>query len=159
SVVLQNETVLPRASLYYNAESETDSVKAVEKLVAGFDFQNKLLVDKETPTQYMPGENDTVEITGYSANKVDFRVKTQNGAYLFLTDTFFPGWQVSINGKLGEILRADSIFRAVEVPPGDTHIEMVYSPNSFKAGVLISTISLTILLILTFKKSFNRSPN
>lgn len=156
TVVLQNQTALPRASLYYNAESETDSVKAVEELVAGFDFRNKLLVDKENPTQYKPGENDTLEITNYSADRVDFQVKTQNGAYLFLSDTFYPGWQVSINGKSGVILRADSVFRAVEVPPGDTHIEMIYSPGSFKAGVVISITSLVILLILTFKKSFNR---
>ena len=159
TVVLQNQTVLPRASLYYNAESETDNLKAVEKLVTGFDFRNKLLVDKETPPQYIPGENDTVEITGYSANKVDFQVKTQNGAYLFLSDTFFPGWQVSINKKMGEILRADSIFRAVEVPPGEVHVEMIYSPGSFKTGAAISAISLIILLILTFKKSFNRGSN
>ena len=157
TVVLQNQTVLPRASLYYNAESETDNLKAVEKLVTGFDFRNKLLVDKEAPSQYTPGKNDSVEITGYSADKVDFNVKTQNGAYLFLTDTFFPGWQVSINGKSGEILRADSVFKAVEIPPGDSHIEMIYSPTSFKVGAAISAISLIILLVLTFKKPFNRN--
>jgi len=156
TAVLQNQKVLPRASLYYNAESETDSVKAVEKLVAGFDFRNKILIDKEHPIQYIPGEDDTVEITGYSANKVNFRVKTQNGAYLFLTDTFFPGWQVSINGKRGEILRADSVFRAVEVPQGDTHIEMIYSPNSYKAGAAISTTSLLFIVILPIFKIRNR---
>ena len=152
TVVLQNQTVLPRVSLYYNAESETDSVKAIEKLVSGFDFRNKLLIDKEILKQYIPGADDVVEITGYTANKVSFQVKTQNGAYLFLSDTFFPGWQVSINGKSGKILQADSIFRAVEVPPGNSHIEMFYSPNSYKAGVTISTISLLLLLILTLKK-------
>ncbi|MCX6705476.1 MAG: YfhO family protein [Candidatus Woesebacteria bacterium] len=151
SVVLQNQTALPRASLYYKAESETDSVKAVEKLVLGFDFRNKLLINKVNPTQYTPGENDTLEITDYSANKVDFKAKTQNGAYLFLSDTFFPGWKVFTNGKSGEILLADSVFRAVEVPPGDSRIEMVYSPNSYKTGVVISIFSLTILLILIFK--------
>ncbi len=159
TVVLQNQTVLPRVILYYQAESETDNVQAAEKLVTGFDFRNKLLIDKENPTQYMPGENDTVEIAEYSANKVDFQVKTQSGAYFFLSDTFFPGWQVSINGKSGEILRADSIFRAVEVPPGESQIEMVYSPNSFKVGAIISIISLTILLILTFKKPLNHDTN
>ena len=159
NVVLQNETALPRASLYYNAESEADSVGAVEKLLAGFDFRNKLLVDKETPSQYIPGTNDGVEITNYSADRVDFRVTTQNGAYLFLSDTFFPGWKVSINGKLGKILRADSIFRAVEVPPGDSHIEMIYSPGSFKAGLAVSTISLIILLVFILKKSNSAEPN
>jgi len=156
TVVLQNQTALPRASLYYKAESETDSVKAVEKLITGFDFRNKLLIDKENPTQYSPGENDMVEITDYSANKVNFQVKTQNGAYLFLSDTFFPGWQVSINEKLGEILRADSVFRAVEVPPGNSHIEMSYSPNSYKAGATISAISLLFIVILPVFKICNR---
>jgi uncharacterized membrane protein YfhO len=157
SVVLQNQTALPRAGLFYEAESETDSTKAAEKLVAGFDFRTKLLINKENLTQYLPGKNDTAEITSYSADRVDLQAKTQNGAYLFLSDTFFPGWQVYINGKSGEILRADSVFRAVEIPPGDTHIEMIYLPESFKVGVIISIISLTTLLILTFKKSLTGS--
>ncbi len=152
TVVLQNQTVLPRTVLFYTAESETDNERAIEKLVSGFDFRNKLLIDKKNPTQYIPGKDDTVEITSYSANEVDFQVKTQNGAYLFLSDTFFPGWQVSINGKLGEILRADSTFRAVEVPPGKSNVEMVYRPNSFKVGMTISVVSLSTLLFLALKK-------
>jgi hypothetical protein len=159
SVVLQNQTALPRAVLFYKAETEMDNVKAVEKLVTGFDFQSKILINKENLKQYPQGRGDTAEITNYSANKIDISTKTQNGAYLFLSDTFYPGWQVSVNGKRGEMLRADSTFRAVEVPPGDSHVEMVYSPVTFKVGAAVSAISLIILLILVFIKPFNRKSN
>jgi hypothetical protein len=157
TVVLQNQTVLPRAGLYYYAETETDNVKAAEKLASGFDFRNKILIDEDNPTQYTPGENDRVEITNYSADRVDFQAKTQNGAYLLLTDTFYPGWQVSINGTAGEIMRADSVFRAVEVPPGDSRIAMVYSPKSFQIGAAITISSLIILTVLLIKKPLGNS--
>lgn len=153
-VVLENQTVLPRASLYYIPEQESDSTKAVEKLVGGFDFRNKLLINKDNPKAYLPGKSDSVEITGYFANKVDLKVKAQNGAYLLLTDTFFPGWQAYINGKPSEIMRADGIFRALEVPPGESSVEMVYSPISFKVGAAISIVSIAVALMLVFGGGF-----
>lgn len=153
SVVLQNQTVLPRASLYYSAETETDSQKAVEKLITGFDFRKNLLLDKENVAQYAKGQDDTVQITNYSANKVEVDAKTQNGAYLLLTDTFFPGWKVSVNEIPGKIIRADSVFRAVEVPPGQSKVTMTYSPESFRIGAIISLVSISTLLVFIFKKS------
>ena len=148
TVVLTNKTALPRASLYYKAETEKDVTKAVERLVAGFDFRNLLLVNQESPKEYALGKDDTAIITNYSANKVELVTKTENGAYLLLTDTFYPGWQVFVNGNKKELLRAVGVLRAVEVGSGENQVEMVYKPASFKFGIIISVISLTTLLAI-----------
>lgn len=153
TVVLQNGSVLPRVMLYYNAESEMDSTKAVEKLAKEFDFKNKILLNKENLNVYPKGQDDFVKINSYSANKINLTANTQNGAYLLLTDTYYPGWKVFINGKEEKIMRADGIFRAVELPSGNSDITMVYKPTSFKIGAIISIISLAGLAVILCKKS------
>lgn len=154
TVVLENISVMPRASLFYSAETEMDTLKAAEKLANGYDFRKSLLINKENPSQYTPDASDSVEITNYSANKIEFKVKTQNGAYLLLTDTFYPGWQVTVNNQKEEILRADTSYRAVEVPPGESTIVMSYSPTSFRVGAIISVVSILTLIGLLITQEY-----
>jgi len=152
TVLLENRTALPRVLLYYTAETETDAAKAVEKLVAGFNFREKLIIDKDSPRECPVGKNDTTQITSYSANKVTVETKTENGAYLLLTDTFYPGWQVLVNGEKKQLFRAFGIFRAVEVGSGESNIEMIYKPTSFKLGLAVSTLSLIILAFFALRQ-------
>jgi hypothetical protein len=56
TVVLENKNAMPRASLYYQAETENDTAKAVERLVAGFDFRHQLLLNREDPKNIRPGK-------------------------------------------------------------------------------------------------------
>jgi hypothetical protein len=153
TVVLENKTAMPRVNLYYKAETEKDSVRAVERLVAGFDFRDSLLVDRDQPKEFLSGESDAAAIKSYSANRVELEAKTQNGAYLLLTDTFYPGWQVFVNGEKRELLRAFGVFRAVEIGPGESRIEMVYKPGSFKLGMVISAVSLAALILVALRKT------
>jgi len=152
TVVLENKNALPRVSLYYKAEAENDTTKAVEKLVAGFDFRARLLVKQEKPKEYAAGNNDFVAILSYEANKVELEAQTENGAYVLLTDTFYPGWKVAVNGEEKEILRAFGVFRAVEVGPGESRIVMAYRPESFKIGLVISAVSLAALIFIALRK-------
>jgi len=149
---LENKNALPRVSLYYKAEAENDTTKAVEKLVAGFDFRARLLVKQEKPKEYAAGNNDFVAILSYEANKVELEAQTENGAYVLLTDTFYPGWKVAVNGEEKEILRAFGVFRAVEVGPGESRIVMAYRPESFKIGLVISAVSLAALIFIALRK-------
>jgi hypothetical protein len=152
TVILENINALPRVSLYYRAEAENDTARATEKLVEGFDFRTQLLINKKEPKEYRPAKNDVVTITSYEANRVELKAETENGAYLLLTDTYFPGWKVTVNGERKEILRAFGTFRAVEVGPGESRVIMVYKPESFKIGGIVSAFSLAVLLFITLRK-------
>ena len=41
---------------------------------------------------------------------------------------YYPGWIAEIDGKASHILRADVLFRAVEVPAGRHHVVFRYAP-------------------------------
>ncbi|OQB40437.1 MAG: Bacterial membrane protein YfhO [candidate division CPR1 bacterium ADurb.Bin160] len=69
--------------------------------------------------------------------------------YLFIPITYYPGWEVIINGNLGSFVRANYSFYAVKVPKGDDIlIEFIYKPKSFKYGIFVSFFGLIVLVVI-----------
>ena len=51
---------------------------------------------------------------------------------LALHAIYYPGWIAEIDGKPAPVLRADVLFRGVEVPPGEHRVVFRYAPFSFE---------------------------
>jgi uncharacterized membrane protein YfhO len=72
----------------------------------------------------------SVQIVGYRRNEVDLTVKTDRNSMVVLHDIHYPGWEVYVNGERRPILRANLLFRGVEVPPGEHRVEFRFRPLS-----------------------------
>lgn len=96
-------------------------------------------------------------ITSYAPESVTIRTKRPTAGLLVLTDTDYPGWNASIDGKPTHILPANWTFRAIVVPSGVHTIVMTYQPASIAVGVGLSIISsivtLGIFLLLRKKRA------
>lgn len=57
---------------------------------------------------------------------------------LIIRDTWFPGWQATVDGKPAPIQKSHDIFRSLQLPPGQHTIEMKYKPRNIHIGLLIS---------------------
>ncbi|MBI4777546.1 YfhO family protein [Candidatus Desantisbacteria bacterium] len=88
-------------------------------------------------------------ITKYTPEDVVIKatVTPQSGGFLILSDTYYPGWQVVVDGKRGNIFCADYTLRAVYLMQGEHVVEFRYSPFSFKLG---GAISIGCLIMLAF---------
>ena len=86
-------------------------------------------------------------ILAYEPERIDVEVHTSSRGYLILTDSYYPGWIAKVDGTRAKILRADLLFRAIEVPQGRHVVEFVYRPMSWKIGVGVSLLSLALLAI------------
>jgi uncharacterized membrane protein YfhO len=89
-----------------------------------------------------------VQITRDAANQVEIVVDSDNAGWLVLADTYYPGWQVTVNGSQTEIYPADGLFRAVHLEAGRWNVNFVYSPMWFYFGFGLSLISWLALPIL-----------
>jgi uncharacterized membrane protein YfhO len=77
---------------------------------------------------------------------------------LFLSDTYYPGWQALIDGKPTKIYRTDYTFRSILVPQGNHVVVFVYNPKSFSYGLKVSIISIAVLLgFLAVNKRINET--
>jgi hypothetical protein len=63
-------------------------------------------------------------------------------------DTWFPGWEATVDGSFAEILRVNGIHRGVRVPAGSHRVEMHYRPPSFRWGLVVSAVATISLLIV-----------
>ncbi|MBX9570438.1 MAG: YfhO family protein [Candidatus Obscuribacterales bacterium] len=53
---------------------------------------------------------------------------TKSSRVLVLTNIFYPGWNVYVDGKKRELLRANHLFQAVEIESGKHKVEFKYEP-------------------------------
>lgn len=78
------------------------------------------------------------------------RIETSQPRYalLILSDPWYPGWKVYVNGGESKLLRANYVMRAVVTPPGKSVVEFRYEPWSFRLGVLISLGAMLVVVVL-----------
>jgi len=88
----------------------------------------------------------TATITEYKADSV--AIKTSGGGgILTLSDQYYPGWQATVDGQPTDIMRADTVFRAVCVPAGDHVVRFDYRPTSLLIGVLLSALGWLLMAV------------
>jgi hypothetical protein len=82
-----------------------------------------------------------------SAERHAARVEAREPVFLFLADAPYPGWVARLDGEPVPLLAADVLGKAVFVPPGVHEIEIAFEPGSFRAGLVISLVSLGLVSI------------
>ena len=147
---------LPRAWLVHQARVIPDD----EELLAALDgedfdpWQEVLLSTGKPLDSASYPEGDRVSLCEYQDQRVVMEVSTNSQAYLVLADTFYPGWEVRVRTNNSEasteeksiIQRANYLFRAVALPPGEHVVEFCYRPRSFHLGLLISGTALALVV-------------
>jgi hypothetical protein len=69
--------------------------------------------------------------------------------YLVLTEPFYPGWHIELDGEEVPIRRANHAFSAVRLPAGEHTLVRTYRPFSVLLGAWISLASLLVLRVVT----------
>jgi hypothetical protein len=85
-------------------------------------------------------------VTTYRAERVVIDAELDSPGYLVLTDAHYPGWQATVDGEPVPIHRADLLFRAVALQPGEHRVVFTFRPVLQRAGVAISLLGLVALV-------------
>jgi hypothetical protein len=99
-------------------------------------------------------------VTDYEPEYV--RLTAEGPGYLLLTDAYYPGWVATLDGRPTPILRADIMFRAVELPEGIHTVEFRFEPRPVTIGLWVSGLAwasvLLTLLVLAFRNKKAGAP-
>ena len=90
----------------------------------------------------------SVELTSYEANRLTYKVRSQKGGVVVLSEIFYPGWTCTIDGQPTEIARANYVLRAIKVPAGEHEVVMTFDPQTVHVTEAIAYASLAILALL-----------
>jgi hypothetical protein len=96
-------------------------------------------------------------LTYHSPQLISAQVESPTPALLILSETYYPGWQATIDGQPAPLLRADYVLRAVPVPAGEHTVKLTFRPLSFTIGTGISILTV-IILLLFLTRDFIRNP-
>ena len=154
--VYENRKALPRAFFVPEARIIKDREKILEVMLSkDFDPAREVLLEEEVhsprSTVYSLRSafripHSAFRILEYQPNRVTIQdfVAPSDG-FLFLSDTYYPGWRAYVDGVQTKIYRANYTFRAIQIKEGRHRIEFIYRPLSFMIGGIGSIITLLIL--------------
>lgn len=143
--IYKNLFALPRAFIAYTVQSYYGSSEFGQLFFSNtFNPQRTLLMSHKNYSK--PGKGQ-VKIMQYQPNKVVIRTQSTVVGFLFLSDTYFPGWIARVDGKQTTIFQTDYAFRSIEIPKGNHIVVFSYQPFSFILGLFVTIISSTLAVI------------
>jgi len=92
----------------------------------------------------------SVDYVRYGINDMSVRVKSGAEALLVISDSYYPGWKATVNGRPARIHRVNGAFRGIRVPEGYSAVRLSYFPESFKRGALLTLLSLAVVVLAMF---------
>ena len=153
----ENPQALPRAYWVPAVEVVADQAARLDRLASpAHDPRRVALLDAAPPSGFT-GPPDAaaggrVEFVTDAAEHVVLRVVAPARGFLVLTDQLYPGWSATVGGVAQAVVRANHAFRAVEVPAGESTVEMRYRPRSVLVGAGISALTALVVLTLLVRR-------
>ena len=149
--VWNNPTALPRAYLATHTILATTKEEAFAAISRDDFIPGKsIVVEKPLANSFHPKETATGRVRLTQQTETSLTVVVENNdsdAVLVLTDTYYPGWLASLDGKRVPILPTNIKQRGVVVPPGNHEVRFFYAPKSLAEGTVVSLLSIVFLFI------------
>ena len=147
SMIYENERVLPRAFAVTYVETVADWHVAQARLAAGFDPASGALVEGGAALDG-PRGHTPAKVRSFTPNRLVVQATTTRPALLVLSEVWYPGWRVAVDGVPQPAYRVDGIVRGVYLDPGTHRVEWEYRPASLRWGMAITLVGLLGLLAL-----------
>ncbi len=156
----ENMNVLPRAFLVGSFKVLKDETEIANRFKSKeFDPSKEVILEEEPVLAHSSklithNLNERAEIIKYSPNEVIIKATLNSIKFLVLSDTYYPGWKVYVDGRRDKIYVADYMLRAVYLTPGGHIVRFVFDSFSFKVGLCLTVTTLIgILFVLLAKKN------
>jgi hypothetical protein len=93
-----------------------------------------------------PASDSTVRVVSYAPSSIRLRTVGSAPAFLVAAESYYPGWEASIDGIPTRIYPTDAAFRGISVPAGTHTIDFRFVPRTLYRSAAVSVIALAALL-------------
>jgi len=145
--VYRNIAALPRVMLIAKSIPVTSGEQAWAAIhQPGFDPSREVVVEGG-PALNGTSSDGALTVRRLDANDIELEATTSAPAYVVLSEVYYPGWRVEVDGRAAKILPANFAFRAVYLEPGAHRVRMFFQPASWTLGLAISAVTWCALLV------------
>jgi hypothetical protein len=153
--VLRNQDRPGRAWVTYGASLAATPQAALERLVApDFDPRREAILEQAPAGAYAaPAAAPPATLVRVSApapTRLDVELELPRPGILVVSETWYPGWQATVDGAPAEILRANYLLRGVELAAGAHQVRFEYRPASLRIGAALSLVGVAVAASLAW---------
>jgi len=150
--IWQYKPALPRVMFVRSYMVRNDSQQIIDALYDPKVALDSTVILEKEPTMpslqaYSGGQTSSAAITSYNLNSVVVSTKSPVAGFVLLTDNYYLGWTVTVDGTSAELYRADYTLRAVAVPKGEHVVIFRYTPVTFIAGIVSTLIGILVTMV------------
>lgn len=126
-----------------------------------FDLKKLVLLNKAQETEESAAKANAPDAKSFGGKAElkrgerpeEFSVATESNqrGWLVISQTWYPGWTATIDGKPADIVQANGPHLAIAVPEGKHRVEMRYYTPRFALGACVSGVTwlVAILFLMT----------
>lgn len=153
----QRENVLLNPAAFGNAWFVSDVVKAgsaAEELEKTCSVNTRTTAVVDTTALKIENvstdTNANIKLVEHSPKNMRYESESSTNGLAVFSEIYYPGWLATIDGKEAEVIRADYILRALEIPAGKHTIEFSFQPKAYTVGNKVTTACswLVVLFLL-----------
>jgi hypothetical protein len=136
------------------ARSEDDALDFF--LGPTFDPRREVLLEAPTRREYPAPDTETPDAMRpnweqrYSDSSVEWQVDLPRPGIFVASESAYPGWAVTVDGRAAEWFVADYCLRGVELRSGQHRVRFDYRPKFVAWGRIVSLLALAGTLFLLF---------
>lgn len=153
-LLFENQSPLPRAYVVGEAKTIASGQDHVAAL-SSIDPRTTVLLEQDVLGTQARSDFQPARIVEYSSRRVAVEVELERPGYLVLTDTYYPGWSATDNGRPTEVLRANVAFRGVALQPGQHRVEFSYQPPAYGVGLAATLLTMVLASISVLRRFEN----
>jgi uncharacterized membrane protein YfhO len=114
-----------------------------------FDPQTAAIVVKQTPAlENCSNEDDSILTPIHQPNFIHLQARMECRGMVIVTDSFFPGWRATVDGKSTPIYEVDGGVRGIVVEKGAHEIDMKYRPWTVFGGGAMTLLAAAIVALV-----------
>jgi hypothetical protein len=152
TIVWENPKALPRA-FFVRTSKVQDSLQTLYAMRDGsFDPRDVVFLSKDAPELASASQNpidssERIDIAKYANEDVEYKTTASADRIMFISDTWYPNWTATIDGKVTPIHKANYAFRAIKVPAGQHTVKFTYDDPRYDTGKSVSLASNVLVLL------------
>ncbi|HXA29573.1 MAG TPA: YfhO family protein [Candidatus Angelobacter sp.] len=145
--IYRNTRAMARANVYFDvATAQNEDYAGAMMIQPGYDPRKQAIVEGAQ----LPSSSEApipATVSSYQDDRAEIQVDTPRTGLLVLADSWFPGWQATLDGQPVAIHPANLALRGVVVPAGHHTVVMSYRPTSWRnglAGAAIGSVAFAV---------------
>ncbi len=147
--VYRVDGLVPRAYVPHTIAPVVRAEDAIDYLRGADEPARRVAVAAaDVPLGTPPRMRGSATLAAYRSQEVEVTATMETDGLVVLSDTFYPGWEATVDGAAAPIVRANYFARGVFVPAGAHRVVFRYRPASHRLGALVSTATALLALVL-----------